>query len=184
MARGFDVADNEIAQRVQPGDLVVTADIPLAADVIERGAHGLDPRGELYTADNICEKLQMRNFMDGLRASGAQTVARPRSTRRTARDSRISWIGFCGVGRKHFGAAVREAARQGRTPSTNELAANRRKRGKSHGAERYGKVHTIEAEPDMPLPDALRDHLSMKEPRFGCGFAQCGGPETERRPAR
>ncbi len=47
-----------------------------------------------------------------------------------------------------------------------------------------GKVHTIEAEPDMPLPYALRDHLSMKEPRFGCGFAQCGGPETERRPAR
>ena len=73
MARGFDVADNEIAQRVQTGDLVVTADIPLAADVIERGAHGLDPRGELYTADNIREKLQMRNFMDGLRASGVQT---------------------------------------------------------------------------------------------------------------
>jgi uncharacterized protein YaiI (UPF0178 family) len=71
--RGFDVADNEIARRVQAGDLVVTADIPLAADVIERGAHGLDPRGELYTADNIRERLQMRNFMDGLRASGVQT---------------------------------------------------------------------------------------------------------------
>ena len=71
--RGFDVADNEIAERVQAGDLVVTADIPLAADVIERGAHALDPRGELYTADNIREKLQMRNFMDGLRASGVQT---------------------------------------------------------------------------------------------------------------
>jgi len=71
--RGFDVADNEIAQRVQAGDLVVTADIPLAADVIERGAHALDPRGELYTGDNIRERLQMRNFMDGLRASGVQT---------------------------------------------------------------------------------------------------------------
>ena len=71
--RGFDVADNEIAKRVQAGDLVVTADIPLAADVIERGAHGLDPRGELYTADNIRERLQMRDFMDGLRASGVQT---------------------------------------------------------------------------------------------------------------
>ena len=71
--RGFDVADNEIAERVQPGDLVVTADIPLAATAIERGAQALDPRGELYTADNIREKLQMRNFMDGLRASGVQT---------------------------------------------------------------------------------------------------------------
>ena len=70
---GFDVADNEIAQRVQAGDLVVTADIPLAADVIERGAHALDPRGELYTPENIREKLQMRNFMDGLRSSGVQT---------------------------------------------------------------------------------------------------------------
>jgi uncharacterized protein len=71
--RGFDVADNEIGQRVQMGDLVITADIPLAADVIGRGAHALDPRGELYTRENIGEKLQMRNFMDGLRASGVQT---------------------------------------------------------------------------------------------------------------
>jgi uncharacterized protein YaiI (UPF0178 family) len=71
--RGFDVADNEIAQRVKAGDLVITADIPLASDVIERGAHALDPRGELYTPDNIRERLQMRNFMDGLRGSGVQT---------------------------------------------------------------------------------------------------------------
>ena len=71
--RGFDVADNEIARRVQPGDLVITADIPLASDAIDRGAHVLDPRGELYTPDNIRERLQMRNFMDGLRASGVQT---------------------------------------------------------------------------------------------------------------
>lgn len=75
--RGFDVADNEIAQRVAPGDLVITADIPLAADVIGRGAHALDPRGELFTPDNIAEKLQMRNFMDGLRASGVQTGGPP-----------------------------------------------------------------------------------------------------------
>lgn len=70
---GFDVADNEIGRRVHAGDLVITADIPLASDVIDRGAHALDPRGELYTPDNIRERLQMRNFMDGLRASGVQT---------------------------------------------------------------------------------------------------------------
>ena len=75
--RGFDVADNEIAKRVEAGDLVVTADIPLASDVIERGAHALDPRGELYTPDNIRERLQMRNFMDGLRAGGVQTGGPP-----------------------------------------------------------------------------------------------------------
>ncbi len=71
--RGFDVADKEIVQRVQSGDLVITADIPLAAEVIARGARALDPRGELFTPDNIGEKLQMRNFMDQLRASGVQT---------------------------------------------------------------------------------------------------------------
>jgi uncharacterized protein len=71
--RGFDVADNEITKRLQAGDLVVTADIPLASDAIGRGAHVLDPRGERYTRDNIQERLQMRNFMDGLRASGVQT---------------------------------------------------------------------------------------------------------------
>lgn len=71
--RGFDVADKEIVQRVQAHDLVITADIPLAAEVIALGALALDPRGELYTPDNIREKLQMRNFMDQLRASGVQT---------------------------------------------------------------------------------------------------------------
>ena len=70
---GFDVADNEIAKRVDAGDLVITGDIPLAADVIKRGAHALDPRGDLFTPDNIEERLQMRHFMDGLRASGVQT---------------------------------------------------------------------------------------------------------------
>ncbi len=71
--RGFDVADNEIVRRVQPGDLVVTADIPLAAAVIERGGDALDPRGERYSRDTIRERLTMRNFMDELRASGVQT---------------------------------------------------------------------------------------------------------------
>ncbi len=71
--RGFDVADKEIARQVQPGDLVITADIPLAAQVIERGGHALDPRGEVYTSDNIRERLTMRDFMDELRASGVDT---------------------------------------------------------------------------------------------------------------
>jgi uncharacterized protein YaiI (UPF0178 family) len=71
--RGLDVADKEIVQRVQADDLVVTADIPLAAEVVARGALALDPRGELYTSENIGEKLQMRNFMDQLRGSGVQT---------------------------------------------------------------------------------------------------------------
>ena len=74
---GFDVADNEIAKRLEPGDLVITADIPLASDAIQRGAHALDPRGELYTPDNIRERLQMRNFMDGLREGGIQTGGPP-----------------------------------------------------------------------------------------------------------
>jgi uncharacterized protein YaiI (UPF0178 family) len=75
--RGFDVADNEIARRVAPGDLVVTADIPLAAQVIERGGHALDPRGELFSPETIRERLTMRDFMDELRASGVQTGGPP-----------------------------------------------------------------------------------------------------------
>jgi uncharacterized protein YaiI (UPF0178 family) len=75
--RGFDVADKEIIQRVQADDLVITADIPLAAEVIARGAQALDPRGEFYTSENIGEKLQMRNFMDQLRGSGVQTSGPP-----------------------------------------------------------------------------------------------------------
>ena len=71
--RGFDVADNEIVQRLQAGDLVVTADIPLAADVIEKGGHALNPRGEFYSRETIQALLTMRNFMDELRGSGIQT---------------------------------------------------------------------------------------------------------------
>ena len=70
---GFDVADNRIAAEVQPGDLVITADIPLAAQVIEKGGHALNPRGEFYTPDNIRERLTMRHFMDELRSSGIDT---------------------------------------------------------------------------------------------------------------
>lgn len=70
---GFDVADNEIVRRAQPGDLVITADIPLAAEVIEKGAAALNPRGERYSSATIRERLTMRDFMDTLRASGVQT---------------------------------------------------------------------------------------------------------------
>ena len=70
VAKGFDVADRRIAELVQPGDLVVTADIPLAAEVVRRTAQALNPRGELYTADNVHEHLAVRNLMDSLRAGG------------------------------------------------------------------------------------------------------------------
>jgi len=73
VAAGFDVADNHIASRAQAGDLVITADIPLAAAVIDRGCHALDPRGELYSADNIRQRLSMRDFMEQLRSSGVDT---------------------------------------------------------------------------------------------------------------
>ena len=70
---GFDVADSKIVQQLQPGDLVITADIPLAALVIEKGGHALNPRGEFYTTENIQERLSMRNFMDDLRNTGVNT---------------------------------------------------------------------------------------------------------------
>lgn len=70
---GFDVADNEIVRRAAPGDLVITADLPLAAEAIEKGARALNPRGELYSPDTIRQKLTLRDFMDTLRSSGIQT---------------------------------------------------------------------------------------------------------------
>jgi uncharacterized protein YaiI (UPF0178 family) len=73
VAKGFDVADHLIVQQVQPGDLVVTADIPLAADVIAKGGHALNPRGEFYTPDSIEERLALRNYLDELRGSGVIT---------------------------------------------------------------------------------------------------------------
>lgn len=70
---GFDVADDWIAERASEGDLVITADIPLAAQIVEKGAIALSPRGERYGKENIRELLDLRNFMDTLRSSGLQT---------------------------------------------------------------------------------------------------------------
>lgn len=69
---GFDVANNKIVQAIQPGDLAVTADIPLAAEVVEKGGYALNPRGQFYTKDNIREQLTLRNFMTELRNSGVE----------------------------------------------------------------------------------------------------------------
>lgn len=74
---GFDVADNRIVEQVRAGDLVITADIPLAAEVIKKGGHALNPRGELYTQDTIGQRLTMRNMMEELRSSGVQTGGPP-----------------------------------------------------------------------------------------------------------
>lgn len=70
---GFDVADNYIVQQAEAGDLVITADIPLADELITKGAHALNPRGEMYTKDTIKQRLQMRDFMETMRSSGIQT---------------------------------------------------------------------------------------------------------------
>ena len=75
--KGFDVADNAIVQRAQPGDLVITQDIPLADEVLSLGAAAINPRGERYTAANIKARLNMRDFMDTLRASGVHTGGPP-----------------------------------------------------------------------------------------------------------
>lgn len=74
---GFDVADHEIAKRAAAGDLVITADIPLAAEVIENGAYALNPRGEMYSTENIRAILNMRDFMDTMRSSGVDTSGGP-----------------------------------------------------------------------------------------------------------
>jgi hypothetical protein len=73
VSAGFDVADNEIVKRCEPGDLVITSDIPLADEVLTKGGLALNPRGELYSKDSIKQKLNMRDFMDTLRSSGIQT---------------------------------------------------------------------------------------------------------------
>ena len=70
VAKGFDVADNEIVRLCESGDLVITSDIPLAADVLNKGARALTPRGERHTQNNIQARLTMRDFMDTLRGSG------------------------------------------------------------------------------------------------------------------
>ncbi len=74
VSSGFDVADNEIVRRAEAGDLVITSDIPLAAEVIEKGALALSPRGELFSADNIRAILNMRDFMDTMRSSGVHSA--------------------------------------------------------------------------------------------------------------
>jgi uncharacterized protein YaiI (UPF0178 family) len=74
---GFDVADDEIVKRSNAGDLVITADIPLAAEVIEKNAHALNPRGEMYSKENIRSLLNMRDFMDTMRSSGVDTSGGP-----------------------------------------------------------------------------------------------------------
>ena len=75
--RGFDVADDEIVKRLQAGDLVITSDIPLAAEVIEKGGHALSPRGEMHTSENIGARLNMRDFLDTMRASGVEMSGGP-----------------------------------------------------------------------------------------------------------
>lgn len=74
---GFDVADNEIVKKCSSGDLVITSDIPLAAELIDKGAYVLSPRGEMYSSDDIRARLTMRDFMDTLRASGIDTGGPP-----------------------------------------------------------------------------------------------------------
>ncbi|UAA38411.1 YaiI/YqxD family protein [Paraneptunicella aestuarii] len=75
--KGFDIADNEIVKRAQDGDLVITSDIPLASEVIDKGALALAPRGEMFTKTNIKSRLNMRDFMDTMRASGVDTGGSP-----------------------------------------------------------------------------------------------------------
>jgi len=79
---GFDVADNEIVRRCVAGDLVITADIPLASEVVDKAAIALNPRGELYSKENIKTRLNMRDFMDTMRASGIQGGGPPPLTQR------------------------------------------------------------------------------------------------------
>lgn len=74
---GFDVVDHKIVELVKPGDLVITADIPLASGVVEKHAHALNPRGELYTKENIQQRLTLRNHMDELRSTGHVTGGPP-----------------------------------------------------------------------------------------------------------
>ncbi|MDJ0624238.1 MAG: YaiI/YqxD family protein [Desulfocapsaceae bacterium] len=79
---GLDVADNTIIEKIESGDLVITSDIPLAAKVVQRGGLGLNPRGEIYSSENISEILSNRDFMDSLRSSGVDTGGPPPLTNR------------------------------------------------------------------------------------------------------
>lgn len=75
--RGFDVADDEIVRRLAAGDLVITSDIPLAAEVIGKGGHALSPAGEMHTTENIRARLNMRDFLDTMRSSGVDMRGGP-----------------------------------------------------------------------------------------------------------
>jgi uncharacterized protein YaiI (UPF0178 family) len=94
VSAGFDVADDYIAQQVQAGDLVVTADIPLAAEVIQKGGFVLTPRGERYTDDNIRQRLVMRDFLDTMRGSGMDTGGPPAFSQsdRQAFANQLDWL--------------------------------------------------------------------------------------------
>jgi len=95
VAQGFDVADNEIVKRLSAGDLVITSDIPLAADVIEKQGVVLSPRGERYTAENIKSRLSMRDFMESLRSSGVNTggpAAMNQNDRKSFADCLDKWL--------------------------------------------------------------------------------------------
>ncbi|GAA5524266.1 UPF0178 protein YaiI [Microbulbifer aestuariivivens] len=92
---GFDVADNEIVQRSGDGDLIITSDIPLAAEVIEKGAEALSPRGERHTKANIRARLNMRDFMDTMRSSGMHTGGPPplnQADRKAFADQLDRWL--------------------------------------------------------------------------------------------
>jgi len=77
VASGFDVADKTIGEELEAGDLVITADIPLASEIIDKGGHALNPCGKMYTTENIRGILNMRDFMDTLRGSGVNTGGSP-----------------------------------------------------------------------------------------------------------
>jgi hypothetical protein len=83
---GFDVADNYIVQHLQGNDLVITADIPLAAEVIAKNAHAINPRGELYTKENIRERLALRDFMEEMRSAGQASGGPPPLGQRNKQD--------------------------------------------------------------------------------------------------
>ena len=82
VSQGLNVADERIVELMKAGDLVITADVPLAASVIEKGGIALDPRGTLYTAENVRERLSVRNFLDELRSSGVNTGGPPTLSQR------------------------------------------------------------------------------------------------------
>ena len=102
VSSGFDVADNEIVARVAAGDLVITSDIPLAADVLDKGAAALSPRGELFSKGSIRSRLTMRDFLDTMRASGIHTGGPPALSQRDRKafaDQLDRWLAAADGGR-------------------------------------------------------------------------------------